>query len=182
MCIPWEWSCTNYWPERCRWICAAFFPGDSAKDQRSGCTPPQLARADAGTGFRRAESTNFARRFELGTARRSRCDRPEGARKRSALTYDSPAELAADIGRYLRNQPVVARPASAAYIIRKYVRRHRASVAAGALVLALVASFAIWQGVELRRIRRERDRADRIAQFMTRMFRISDPEQAGATR
>ena len=63
------------------------FPGDSAKDQRGGRTPPQHARADAGTGFRRpAESTNSARRFELGTARRSRRIALKALEKVPALT------------------------------------------------------------------------------------------------
>jgi|SRR5580693_2040565 hypothetical protein len=33
------------------------------------------------------------------------------------------------------------------------------------------------QAVQLRRITRERDRADRIAQFMTDIFKVADPEQ-----
>src|SRR5208282_4679005 len=34
--------------------------------------------------------------------------------------YGTPSELAADIGRYLNHEPVVARPASAGYRLRKY--------------------------------------------------------------
>ncbi len=45
--------------------------------------------------------------------------------KDRARRYSTPADLAADIGRYLRNEPVVARPASVAYRARKYIRRHR---------------------------------------------------------
>jgi hypothetical protein len=89
----------------------------------------------------------------------------------------SPSELAADIGRYLRHDAVLARPASAIYLARKYIRRHRVSVAAAALFLMLV-SFGIWQSIELRRITRERDRADRIAQFMTDIFQVSDPSES----
>src|SRR5215467_3802376 len=39
--------------------------------------------------------------------------------------YQTPLEMAADIRRYLNNEPIVARPASAAYQLKKYVRRHR---------------------------------------------------------
>jgi tetratricopeptide (TPR) repeat protein len=48
---------------------------------------------------------------------------------------------------------------------------------AAAAVLLLV-GFAIAQAIELRNIRRERDRADRITDFMTDMFKVSDPSQA----
>src|SRR5260370_14715895 len=39
--------------------------------------------------------------------------------------YGSPSELAADLGRYLRNEPVSAHSPSAAYRTGKYLRRHR---------------------------------------------------------
>ena len=92
--------------------------------------------------------------------------------------YGTPSELAADIARYLRNEPVLARPATAGYRLQKYVRRHRVGVAAaGGLAFVLVA-FAVMQAVQLRRITRERDRANRITNFMTRMFKVSQPSEA----
>jgi serine/threonine protein kinase/Flp pilus assembly protein TadD len=98
--------------------------------------------------------------------------------KERARRYSTPAELAADIGRYLRNEPVVARPASFGYRARKYVRRHRVAVAVAAGTVILLVSGAIAQTLELRRIRRERDRADRVTQFMTNMFKVSNPSEA----
>src|SRR4029077_18079304 len=74
--------------------------------------------------------------------------------------YGTPSELAADLGRYLRNEPVVARPASAAYRWRKYVQRHRAGVAGAASLSLLVAGFGITEFLQARRIARERDRAN----------------------
>jgi serine/threonine protein kinase len=38
-----------------------------------------------------------------------------------ARRYGTPAELADDLGRYLRNEPVIARPASLVYRTKKYV-------------------------------------------------------------
>src|ERR1035438_7849612 len=76
--------------------------------------------------------------------------------------YATPSELAADIGRYLRNEPVLARPASAGYRAGKYVRRHRVGVAVAATAAVLLVSVAVAQALELRRIKRERDRADRV--------------------
>lgn len=50
------------------------------------------------------------------------------------------------------------------------------------ILLILLAGFAVMQAVEVRRITRERDRADRIAEFMTGIFKVSDPnERLGGT-
>ena len=92
--------------------------------------------------------------------------------------YGSPSELAAEIERYLQNRPVFARPASASYRLRKYVRRHGVAVAVASGGLALLVAFAVMQGVQLRRITRERDRANRITEFMTSMFKVADPNEA----
>ena len=96
--------------------------------------------------------------------------------------YATPSELAADIRRYLRHEPVQARPASVSYRLQKYVGRHRIGVAVVSLLGAVLVAFAVVQSVQLRRITRERDRADRIAQFMTGVFKVSDPnEKVGNT-
>lgn len=58
--------------------------------------------------------------------------------KERTRRYDSPGSVAADIERYLSNQPVEARPASAVYRVRKFVRRHRAACAAAGLLLAVL--------------------------------------------
>jgi hypothetical protein len=89
--------------------------------------------------------------------------------------YATPSELAADIGRYLRNEPVSAHAPSAAYRAGKYVRRHRVGVSAAAVFVLMLAGFAVAQTVQLRRVTRARDRADRITKFMVDMFNVSDP-------
>lgn len=50
--------------------------------------------------------------------------------------YGSSAELAADLERHRRFEPVVASPPSALYRAKKFVRRHRLGVAAAALMAA----------------------------------------------
>jgi eukaryotic-like serine/threonine-protein kinase len=92
--------------------------------------------------------------------------------------YATPSGLVSDVENYLRNKPVTARSASLRYRTRKYVRRHAAGVAVAAGAVVLLIAFAVMQGVELRRITRERDRADRITDFMTNMFKLSDPGEA----
>src|SRR5208283_3011486 len=59
--------------------------------------------------------------------------------------YGTPSELAADLKRFLNNEPVVARPASAGYRLRKYTRRHRVAVGVGAGLLAMLAVFSVVQ-------------------------------------
>jgi len=77
--------------------------------------------------------------------------------------YGTPSDLAADIRRYLNNEPVLARPASAGYRLKKYIRRHRVAASVAAGLILLLAGFAAAQAAQLRRITRERDRADRRA-------------------
>jgi tetratricopeptide (TPR) repeat protein len=92
--------------------------------------------------------------------------------------YASPADLAGDIGRYLRNEPVTAHTPSLSYRARKYVRRHTLGVSLAVAILLLLVGLAIAQTIELRRIRQQRDRADRITEFMTNMFTVSDPSHS----
>ncbi|HWE83308.1 MAG TPA: serine/threonine-protein kinase [Terracidiphilus sp.] len=99
--------------------------------------------------------------------------------------YGSPAELSADLGRFLRNEPVSAHLPSAAYRARKYIRRHRLGVAIAAAAVLLLAGFAITEAVQVKRIAQERDRAtrerdrvDRVARFMTGIFDVSNPYAA----
>jgi len=105
--------------------------------------------------------------------------------KDRARRYGTPSEMAADIRRYLNHEPVMARPASTGYRLRKYVRRHRVAVSTAAGLVLLLAAFSVLQTLELRRITRERDRANRerdratrITDFMTGMFKVSDPNEA----
>jgi serine/threonine protein kinase/tetratricopeptide (TPR) repeat protein len=113
--------------------------------------------------------------------------------------YGTPSELAADLRRYLNDEAVMARPASAAYQLRKYARRHRAAMGVCTGLLAMLAVFSVVQTLQLRettqqrdhakqerdranlerdRANQERDRATRITDFMTGMFKVPDPSEA----
>ncbi len=98
--------------------------------------------------------------------------------KDRARRYGTPSELAADIDRYLRNEPVTARPASFAYRAKKYIQRHKFGVAAATTLAFLVIAFGVMQTIQLRKITRERDRADRVTAFMKGMFKVSNPSEA----
>ncbi len=113
--------------------------------------------------------------------------------------YATPLELAADLRRYLNDEPVFARPAGPGYRLRKYTRRHRVAVGVGAGLLTVLAAFSVMQAMYLRettrqrdhatqerdraneerdRANQERDRATRIAGFMSSMFKVPDPSEA----
>lgn len=101
-------------------------------------------------------------------------------KKKPAERYASVAALADDLRRYIGNKPISARPESTPYRLRKYVKRHRFGVGLTAGIALLLVGFLVTQGIELRRITRERDRADRIANFMTGIFKVSDPNEGGS--
>jgi WD40 repeat protein len=70
--------------------------------------------------------------------------------------YETANGLAADLKRHLNNEPVVARPPSAAYNFQKAVRRNKlafaaAAAVAGALVIGITVSS--WQAIEAKRAR-----------------------------
>jgi serine/threonine protein kinase len=92
--------------------------------------------------------------------------------------FGTPSELAADLERYLQKKPILARPASTGYRVGKYVQRHRVGVAVAGAAAALLVAFAVAQAIQLRRITRERDRANRITEFMTSMFKVSQPSES----
>jgi serine/threonine protein kinase/tetratricopeptide (TPR) repeat protein len=106
------------------------------------------------------------------------CITMKALEKDPARRYGTPSELAADLQRYMNNEPVVARPASTGYKLQKYVRRNRLGVAVAGGVATLLITFVVLQTVQLRRTVRERDRANRITDFMTGMFKVSDPSEA----
>jgi tetratricopeptide (TPR) repeat protein len=101
--------------------------------------------------------------------------------------YQTVNALAAEVRRYLNNEPVAAGPPSAVYRTRKFVRRHRFGVAAAATLVLLLAAFAVTMAVQARRIALERDRANReaetarqVSSFLVGLFEVAKPSEAAA--
>ena len=68
--------------------------------------------------------------------------------------YSSAAELAADLRLYLDDRPIMAKPASTSYLLRKFARRHKAlvgSVAAVILVLVAATVISTWEAIRAKR-------------------------------
>ncbi|RMF65161.1 MAG: hypothetical protein D6746_00770 [Bacteroidetes bacterium] len=96
--------------------------------------------------------------------------------------YASADQFAEDIERYLSGRPVIARKDTAAYRLRKFIRRHRLGVGMAAAVIVLILGFTgaiLMQArtVALQRdvARVERDKATRVAAFLQNVFSAADP-------
>lgn len=99
-------------------------------------------------------------------------------RKEPERRYSSARSLVDDIERHLTGFPVRARPDTIRYRSRKFVRRHRVVLAAGAVGLAaLVAGLAgtAWQA---RRAAVEAAKANEVSQFVLGLFEASDPSSS----
>jgi non-specific serine/threonine protein kinase/serine/threonine-protein kinase len=106
--------------------------------------------------------------------------------KEQQRRYGSPAELAADIRRHLRDEPIVARPPGTVHRLRKLARRHQLLVASAAsIALALAAGAAAATAFALResaaRERAERIHADleEVTTFQEEMLSQIDPAAMG---
>ncbi len=87
-------------------------------------------------------------------------------KKAPAERYATAAEFADDLRRWLRQEPVRARPDRAAYRLRKFVQRNRWAVLAGSLSGALLlvsAGLALRQAEEANR---QRQQAEGLLEFM----------------
>jgi serine/threonine protein kinase/Tfp pilus assembly protein PilF len=112
--------------------------------------------------------------------------------KEPARRYQSALALAEDIERFLSDQPILAHPPSTAYQLRKLMARHKTAVAFAAVLLILLAAFAVTMSVMFGIQRRERLRADaereravlearkaeQVTQFLQDMLASVDPAQA----
>jgi serine/threonine protein kinase/tetratricopeptide (TPR) repeat protein len=93
--------------------------------------------------------------------------------------YQSAGEMAADLQRYLDDQPIVARSTSRIYQLRKFARRNRGLVVAACIAIVALTAGAIvssWQAV---RAHREARRAEKVNEFLSRMFVAIDPHAHG---
>jgi eukaryotic-like serine/threonine-protein kinase len=95
----------------------------------------------------------------------------KSVRRNPLERYATVAAFGNDLRRYLRHEPVSARPDSLGYRARKFIRRHRGGVLTGAFTaLAVMSSlgFAVWQMFDAQRQRDvAREQARRAEGFST---------------
>ena len=103
----------------------------------------------------------------------------QALRREPEARYASAHEMAADLRRYLADEPVSARRPSALYRARRFVRRNRAATAVGALSLALLmagtAAYTLRVSAERDRANQEATKAARVSQFFVDTFGDASP-------
>jgi len=96
--------------------------------------------------------------------------------------YSTASDLAADVERYLKYEPVEAGPPGITYVLRKFARRNRRGVAA-----ALLVALALFIGLGMAaagwyRAGREADRSREIAGFLEEIVLTVNPGEADGGR
>jgi serine/threonine-protein kinase len=89
--------------------------------------------------------------------------------------YSSVGQLVEDLYRWLRVEPIQARPQSQWYRASRFVSRHRIAVAVAGVLLA---SLVVATGVSIRQAqlaRQESERARELNRFLTRMLSSANP-------
>jgi len=94
--------------------------------------------------------------------------------------YATPSELVADIQRHVRNEPVIARPPTTGYLLRKLIRRHKLGFAAGAAVAVSLIAGLVVSSVLLVREHAARERAVVAEATQSRLHREADASASQA--
>jgi len=133
-------------------ICYQLLTGRLPHDL-TGKTIPEAARAITDEEPTPLSSVNRVFRGDLDTIVAKALEKDRIRR------YQSAADVAADIRRYLADQPISARPATTVYQLRKFARRNQALV--GGVLVAFVALLIAIVGTSSQAVRatRERNRA-----------------------
>lgn len=99
--------------------------------------------------------------------------------------YESVRRLSDDIEYYLADKPVIARPESTIYLIKKFLIRHRIAVGVtflAASALVIITALSVYNvAVKSRQskiILAERDRAESIKSFLIDIFETADPTKS----
>jgi len=134
-----------------------------------------------------------ASRFQLDVSAKRRADPVSLARtlrgdlewitmkaleKSPARRYGSAAALGEDIDRHLAGLPILARPPSTTYQLRKLVARHRATTALASALVLLLVGFAVAMSFLFAAQRTQRLRAEQASAFLREMIASADPENA----
>ncbi len=106
-------------------------------------------------------------------------------KKQPSERYVSVTALAEDLRRYLRHEPISARPDTLRYRAARFTRRHIRSVAATAAAVVLIGGLTVFHTTRLAaerdRAQREAAKAARISESLTGLLMGADPISNRAT-
>ncbi len=147
---------------------------------------------DTATGFAKARKTDLR---GLASVLRGELDWVvmrclEKERKRR---YGTASALGEELERYLRNEPVQARPANPGYRLRKFVKRRKGPVAAGAVIVLLLVGGVVGTTLGMLSARDEAERAnsavlaaeraealrERAQRYLSGVFALASPSELG---
>ena len=95
--------------------------------------------------------------------------------KEPARRYQSPDALAEDLRRFLKGHPILARPDTARYRVRKFVGRHRMGVVLAASFVVLLAIGLGRERVLRHRAETEARKAREVGDYLVSIFDVADP-------
>ena len=93
--------------------------------------------------------------------------------------YQSAAAMAADIRRYLHDEPISARPPSAIYQLRKFSRRNKALVLGVAAVFVVLIGGIAATGWKAAQARARAAELELVTGFQSRQLNVIDPQAMG---
>lgn len=106
--------------------------------------------------------------------------------KDRARRYPTASALAADVRRFLRNEPVEAGPPTAGYRFSKFARRHRAAITAGGCVAAALLAGLVLAVIGLVEARAQQRaaaaslaEAETVTTFLADLLASADPGRLG---
>lgn len=154
--------------------------------ETKGLTLPEAARRVTEVDPPRLGAIVPTARGDLETIVSKAMDRDRARR------YASVSELDEDLRRFLRNEPVLARPSSPCYLFRKFAARNRALVSVSALALAALIAGIVGTTLQTRAAVLARDEslrqaeraahksriADAVAESLRQVFYLAAPNQA----
>ena len=99
--------------------------------------------------------------------------------------YETANALAMECQRFLKHEPVLARPPSTGYVVARFIRRNRVTVIAASISLLAILAGAVASTIGFVRATqaeqaaiREAETARQVSGFLTELFRVSDPSEA----
>ncbi|MFQ5639455.1 MAG: tetratricopeptide repeat protein [bacterium] len=171
----------------------------SSEIERVICTTepekPSTAVSKTKPATRRTQSESEAEADEISSLRATQPERLrrqlagdldniclKALKKESERRYTSAEQFFEDIKRYLAGLPVQARPDTFGYRAQKFIYRHKGALAAALTVVAVIASLVVFYTLQLAqerdRARLEARKAERVSDFLTGLFEVSDPSES----